>query len=125
MNETELEEIGLQWFSENGWQAVHGPDIAPDSDTPQRSSYNQVLHEQPLCEAIQRINPHLKREEVDEAIHKLRTITHPILVKRNKLFHQILLDGVTVTLVVKVHLRNAVREAPASRARNKSILQLE
>ena len=78
MNETELEEIGLQWFSENGWQAAHGPDIAPDSDTPQRSSYNEVLLEQPLREAIQRINPHLKREEVDEAIHKLRTITHPI-----------------------------------------------
>ena len=98
MNETELEEIGLQWFSENGWQAAHGPDIAPDSDTPQRSSYNEVLLEQPLREAIQRINPHLKREEVDEAIHKLRTITHPIQVKRNKLFHQMLLDGVTIEI---------------------------
>ena len=98
MNETQLEEIGLNWFSENGWQAVHGPDIAPDSDTPQRSSYNEVLLEQPLREAIQRINPHLKRQEVDEAIHKLRTITHPIQVKRNKLFHQMLLDGVTIEI---------------------------
>ncbi|MFD2532534.1 type I restriction endonuclease subunit R [Gracilimonas halophila] len=98
MNETQLEEIGLQWFSENGWQVVHGPDIAPDSDTPQRASYSQVLMEQPLREAIQRINPHLKREEVDEVIHKLRTITHPILVKRNKLFHSMLLDGVTIEI---------------------------
>ena len=98
MNETQLEEIGLNWFSENGWQAVHGPDIAPDSDTPQRSSYNQVLLEQHLREAIQRINPHLKHEEVDDVIHKLRTITHPILVKRNKLFHSMLLDGVTIEI---------------------------
>jgi len=98
MNETELEEIGLQWFLENGWQALYGPDIAPDSDTPQRSSYNEVLLEQPLREAIQRINTHLKREEVDEAIHKLRTITHPVLVKRNKQFHHMLLDGVTIEI---------------------------
>lgn len=98
MNETQLEEIGLQWFSENGWQAVHGPDIAPDSDSPLRSAYNQVLLEQPLREAIQRINPHLKGEEVDEVVHKLRTITHPILVKRNKQFHSMLLDGVTIEI---------------------------
>lgn len=98
MNETELEEIGLQWFSENGWQAVHGPDIAPDSDNPQRGSYNQVLLEQPLREAIKRINPQLKPQEIDEAVHKLRTVTHPILVKRNKLFHSMLLDGVTIEI---------------------------
>jgi type I restriction enzyme R subunit len=98
MNETQLEEIGLQWFSENGWQAVHGPDIAPDSDTPQRASYSQVLLEQPLREAIQRINPHLKREEVDEVIHKLRTITHPVPVMRNKIFHSMLLDGVSIEI---------------------------
>jgi type I restriction enzyme R subunit len=98
MNETQLEQIGLEWFSENGWQSVPGPDIAPDSDNPLRKSYSEVLLEQPLREAIQRINPHLKRSEVDEVIHKLRTITHPILAKRNKQFHKMLLDGVTIEI---------------------------
>lgn len=98
MNETQLEQIGLEWFSENGWQSVLGPDIAPDSDNPLRKSYSEVLLEQPLREAIRRINPHLKRGEVDEVIHKLRTVTHPILAKRNKQFHKMLLDGVTIEI---------------------------
>lgn len=98
MNESELEVLGLQWFTDTGWQTEHGPDIAPDSDNPLRASYNRVLLEQPLRKAIRRINPHLKPGEVDEVIHKLRTITHPILVKRNRQFHSMMLDGVPIEI---------------------------
>jgi type I restriction enzyme R subunit len=96
MNETQLEELGLRWFSENGWQTSHGPDIAPDSTSPQRENYDQVLLEDQLRRAIQRINPTLKSPEIDEAIHKLRNISHPVAVSRNRLFHQMMIDGVPI-----------------------------
>ncbi len=43
MNETQLENLCLDWFSENGWEVVHGIDIAPDSSNPLRKDYKQVL----------------------------------------------------------------------------------
>lgn len=39
MNEQQLEELCLTWLQEAGWQFAHGPDIAPDSDRPERSDY--------------------------------------------------------------------------------------
>jgi len=39
MNEEQLENLCLDWFHEGGWDVVHGPDIAPDSDNPLRNDY--------------------------------------------------------------------------------------
>jgi type I restriction enzyme R subunit len=43
MNETQLENLCLDWFLDNGWEVVHGVDIAPDSSNPLRKDYKQIL----------------------------------------------------------------------------------
>jgi len=43
MNEDELEQLCLEWFRENGWDVVYGPDISPDSSNPKRSDYHDVV----------------------------------------------------------------------------------
>src|SRR5690625_1729624 len=96
MNETQLEELGLQWFRESGWQTAYGPEIAPDGEHPQREDYNSVLLEYYLKEAIQRINPELPASAIDEALHKLKSIDHPIQVLQNKQFHSYLIDGIPI-----------------------------
>ena len=48
MNETQLENLCLDWFAENGWEVVHGVDIAPDSSNPLRKDYKQILIESAL-----------------------------------------------------------------------------
>lgn len=99
MNETQLEELGLQWFRESGWQTAYGPEIAPDGEHPQREDYNSVLLENYLKEAIQRINSELPASAIDEALHKLKFIDHPIQILRNKQFHTYLIDGVPVEVI--------------------------
>ncbi len=42
MNEDQLEQLCLEWFAENGWEIVHGPDIAHDGPRPERKDYRQV-----------------------------------------------------------------------------------
>src|SRR5690625_240867 len=96
MNETQLEELGLQGFRESGWQTAYGPEIAPDGGHPQREDYNSVLLENYLEEAIQRINPELPASAIDEALHKLKSIDHPIQVLQNKQFHSYLIDGIPI-----------------------------
>jgi type I restriction enzyme, R subunit len=96
MNETQLENLTLEWFRETGWEALFGPDIAPDSETPMRPDYGDVLLEDILRESILRLNPSISRVEADEAIHQVKTVDHPVQVQRNRNFHRMLIDGVPV-----------------------------
>jgi len=98
MNETQLENLALEWFAETGWQIETGPEIAPDSDRPLREDYKDVLLEEPLKRAILRINPGLPDAAVDEAIHKLKTVSHPVPVHRNRRFHRYMTNGIEVEL---------------------------
>jgi len=98
MNETQLENLALEWFAENGWQTETGPDIAPDSNRPLRADYRDVLLEETLKRALTRINPGLPAESVDEAIQKLKTVDHPIPVYRNRSFHRYMVNGIEVEI---------------------------
>ena len=71
MNETQLENLCLDWFTENGWGVVHGIDIAPDSSNPLRNDYKQILIEADLQAAFERLNPHLPASCFEQVWQKL------------------------------------------------------
>lgn len=96
MNEQELEDLCIRWFQEAGWQWVHGPDIAPDSDAPERADYRQVILHDRLLAALVRINPQIPVGALDQALHTVQTISEPQTVLRNRSFHRLVLSGVTV-----------------------------
>jgi hypothetical protein len=43
LDEAQIEAISLDYFRGVGYAYVHGPDIAPDGDTPERTNYGQVV----------------------------------------------------------------------------------
>jgi len=96
MNEQQLEDLCIRWFQEAGWQWVHGPDIAPDSDAPERADYRQVILHDRLLAALVRINPQIPVGALDQALHTVQTISEPQTVLRNRSFHRLVLSGVTV-----------------------------
>lgn len=97
MNETQLENLCLDWFAENGWEVVHGIDIAPDSSNPLRKDYKQVLIESDLHAAFERLNPHLPTSCFEQVWQKLSKPESLDLVINNRAFHRMLLEGVPVT----------------------------
>ncbi|WP_151766375.1 type I restriction endonuclease subunit R [Acinetobacter seifertii] len=97
MNETQLENLCLDWFLENGWEVVHGIDIAPDSSNPLRKDYKQVLIESDLHAAFERLNPHLPTSCFEQVWQKLSKPESLDLVINNRAFHRMLLEGVPVT----------------------------
>lgn len=97
MNETLLENLCLDWFVENGWEVVHGIDIAPDSSNPLRKDYKQILLEADLQAAFERLNPHLPAGCFEQVLLKLNTPESLDLVTNNRAFHRMLLEGVPVT----------------------------
>lgn len=82
--------------SDAGYATCYGPDIAPGGAHPERADYSEVVLTRRLREAVERINPHLSREAVDEAVRKVLFLTHPNLIERNHQFHRMLIDGVPV-----------------------------
>jgi type I restriction enzyme, R subunit len=98
--ENDLEQLALTWFQDTGWDYRAGPDIAPDSDTPERSDYRQVLLQGELHEALARLNPQLPASVLDEVAHQLAKPEHPSLIQSNRAFHEALVSGVQVEVEI-------------------------
>ncbi len=43
ITENSIEEFAIELLEKLGYESVYGPDIAPDGETPERESYEQVL----------------------------------------------------------------------------------
>ncbi|QNM97109.1 type I restriction endonuclease subunit R [Chitinimonas koreensis] len=100
LNEQQLEELCLGWFQETGWRFAHGPDIAPDSNAPERTDYRQVVLRERLLTALGRINPHMPPAALEQAAHALQSVSEPQMVVRNRSVHRLLLNGVMVECTV-------------------------
>ena len=96
ITETDVEQAALEWLAVLGWQIAYGPDIAPDVPNAERDDYGQVILERRLRDALHRLNPQLPTAALDDA---LRRLSHPegaTLEARNRAFHRMLVNGVTV-----------------------------
>ena len=100
MTESDLEQLALTWFQDTGWDYRAGPDIAPDSDSPQRGDYRQVLLQGELREALARQNPQIPAAVLDDVAHQLSKPDHPSLIQSNRAFHEALVGGVPVEVEI-------------------------
>ena len=94
--ESEVEQAALDWLAGLHWSIVHGPDIAPDTPNSERTDYEQVILERRLHDALIRLNQNLPSEALDDAFRRLTRPEGSTLEARNRAFHRILVDGVTV-----------------------------
>ena len=94
--ESTVEDAALAWLESLGWSVTHGPDIAPDTPGAERSDYGAVVLERRLRDTLARLNPNLPAAAQDDAFRKLTHPDGPTLEARNRAFHRLLVDGVTV-----------------------------
>lgn len=97
ITESVIEKFTIELLEKSGYQYLDGPSIAPDSDTPERGSFEEVLLLDRLREAAGRINPSVSPAAIEDALHQLRRITSPELIGSNEAFHRMLTQGITVT----------------------------
>jgi type I restriction enzyme, R subunit len=96
IHESHIEELTLDWFQEMDWSILHGPDIAPDEPASERESYSDVVLRSRLESAIDSLNPKLLAQAKEEALRKVLVADSPSVIQRNRAFHKMLADGVTV-----------------------------
>ena len=96
LTESEVEQVALGWLANIGWQVAHGPDIAPDTSSAERADYGEVVLAQRLRDALAKLNPQLPTEALEDAFRKLARPEGATLEARNRAFHRMLVEGVTV-----------------------------
>ena len=94
--ESEVEDAALEWLEGLGWQVAHGPNIAPHKAAAERTDYSEVTLERRLREGLVRLNPTLPGEALEDAFRRLTQVEGSTLESRNRAFHSMLVDGVTV-----------------------------
>lgn len=98
LTESIVEQAALAWLESVGYAVKHGPDIAVNGASPERSdpNYRDVILGTPLRQALARLNPALPAAALEDAFRKLTRIDAPTLITRNRALHRMLVDGVTV-----------------------------
>ncbi len=96
ITEDQLEQLCLDWFKSIGYDYANGYDIAPDGNIPERSDYRQIILSGRLIEQLQKINPHIPTATLEAVAQQISKPETPILIKNNKAFHSLLLQGVKV-----------------------------
>ncbi len=94
--ESVVEEATLDWFRQLGYAVLFGPDVASGEPTAERASYADVVLLDRLRSAVERINPNIPRDALEESLRKITHPETPILFENNRRFHKLLTDGVDV-----------------------------
>ena len=95
LSESVVEQAALDWFRGLGYDVVGGPDMPPGPQS-LRESYADTIFPSVVRGALDRLNPNLPNEALDDAFRKLTRPEGPSLEARNRAFHRLAVDGVTV-----------------------------
>ncbi|MFN7291456.1 MAG: type I restriction endonuclease, partial [Pirellula sp.] len=82
MNESTLEQAALDWFQDIGFTISSGGDLSPEGHAQERASFSVVFLEGRLRAAIQRLNPEVPADGLEEAFRKVTVLDAPTLIAR-------------------------------------------
>ncbi|MCU0323702.1 MAG: type I restriction endonuclease subunit R [Spirosomaceae bacterium] len=97
ITENTIEAFAIELFNKLGYEYIYAPDIAPDSENPERNSYEEVLLLNRLQNAVKRINHSIPSDVQKEAIKEIERISSPELLTNNETFHRLLTEGIPVS----------------------------
>ena len=95
LTESVVEDAALDWFRTLGYDVIGGPDMPPGVGA-LRADYGQVVLASVLRGVVARLNPDLPAEAWDDAVRRLTRPEGSTLEARNRAFHRMAVDGVTV-----------------------------
>ncbi|MDX9691125.1 MAG: type I restriction endonuclease subunit R [Acholeplasmataceae bacterium] len=95
-NESEVEQSALEWLEELGYEIAFGPDLIEGSYT-ERESYQDVILKERLMDALLTMNSKVPRTVLDDAMREILIPKQVSLIENNRVFHQMITDGVNVS----------------------------
>lgn len=96
VTESDAEDFSLQVLQGLGYEIFNGENIGPESQTPLRNTFQDVVIISKLREAINKLNPQIPQEARERALKTVLRTDSPNLTENNKAFHKLLTEGVSV-----------------------------
>ena len=99
--ESVVEQAALAWLEAKDWTILHGPEIAAGTSSAERidPDFRDVVLERRLRQSLQRLNPVLSADAIDDALRKLTVVDGPSLLERNRSAWRMLVAGVPVEII--------------------------
>lgn len=96
ITENSIETFAIESLQSLGWEYAHGLAIAPEAESAERESFEQIILTHRLQRAVARLNPDIPETAREQAIQKVLRIYSPDLLHNNETFHQYLIEKVKV-----------------------------
>ena len=93
LTESVVEQADLEWLAGLGWRTAFGPELF---ESERGGDFGQVMLEDRLRQALQRLNPNVPADALEEAFRKLTRPDQPSLIANNHQMHKFLVEGVPV-----------------------------
>ncbi|MDU6983960.1 MAG: type I restriction endonuclease subunit R [Terrisporobacter othiniensis] len=103
--EDELEQASLEILQSLGYEYIHGKELSPSAEFPQRESYREVILSDKVKEALFRINRDLPNEALENAYRQIISFNSPSLEENNKYFHNLMVNGIDVSFKEEGNIR--------------------
>lgn len=96
LDENTIEQSLINQLVSQGYTYFPGPEIAPNSDNPQRENFSSVILENHFKDSLKKLNPMLPESARVEAYQKIINLGTEDIMENNERFHTLLTNGVTV-----------------------------
>jgi type I restriction enzyme, R subunit len=97
--DTYAEEPALEWLRGLGWGYLAGREIAPNGEASERATWDEVVLVERLRAALVELNPDVPRTAIGLALERVRETTSPEPIRDHLAFHELLVEGVPVTVL--------------------------
>ena len=99
ITESAIEKFAIELLEKQDFHYIYGPDIAPDTDNPERETFEDVILHERLRQSVARINPEIPPDIREDAIKKILRLNSPELITNNETFHRLLTEGIKVSIL--------------------------
>ena len=118
ITENKIELFTIELLEKQGYSYIYAPNIAPDSETPMRESFEDVILKEKLQNSLTAINPTLDYDQIEYAVKQIERLKSTELLTDNEAFHKMLTEGITVEVqkvFTRIHLATHTHKHLASR----------
>ncbi|MFA5061283.1 MAG: type I restriction endonuclease subunit R [Candidatus Pacearchaeota archaeon] len=107
ITEDHIEQEALKFLQSEGYEYIYAPNIAPAPEgNGEREKYSDVVLVDRLRSALERINPKIPKDAIEEAVKKIIRTDSQNQISNNQSFHDYLVNGVPVSFREKGEIKH-------------------
>jgi len=96
ITEDSVERFAIEILENCGYEYIHGLDIAPDGENPEREKFSDIVLKDRLKKAIYTLNPYIPEDAQESALREVMSLSGSELIEVNEAFHRMLVEGIDV-----------------------------